>query len=255
LQGQRVAPEKLGWAGGALAAGWGLRAVARVFAVDPNTVLAWLVEGAEQAAACSPSFLHDVRGTQGPLEELFALLSAVQPGEVSAAEASQRVSRSPHWVGGALDPVTTLRRTRAVGDRTLARAPRVVHQGVEGLAPGGVPRFLTDGFKEYTPARLTHDGQWGPPARWRAHGPLPQPRGVPLPGLRSAQVVKTGRRRRRVDVQHRLVCGTLGAVQQGLAVHGWQITPACMERVHLTSRQHVAAGGRRVSTLGQHAAG
>src|SRR5499427_8841243 len=48
LHGKRVAPEKLVWAVGALAEGLGIRAVARVFEVDPNTVLAWLVEVAEQ---------------------------------------------------------------------------------------------------------------------------------------------------------------------------------------------------------------
>jgi len=40
LHGKRVAPEKLVWAVGALAEGLGIRAVARVFEVDPNTVLA-----------------------------------------------------------------------------------------------------------------------------------------------------------------------------------------------------------------------
>src|SRR6266705_2109476 len=43
LHGKRVAPEKLVWAVGALAEGLGIRAVARVFEVDPNTVLQWLV--------------------------------------------------------------------------------------------------------------------------------------------------------------------------------------------------------------------
>ena len=38
--------------------------MARVFEVDPNTVLAWLVEGAEYAAAFSQYGLHDVRVTQ-----------------------------------------------------------------------------------------------------------------------------------------------------------------------------------------------
>jgi len=46
-----VAPEKLVWAVGALAEGLGIRAVARVFEVDPNTVLQWLVEVADHAAA------------------------------------------------------------------------------------------------------------------------------------------------------------------------------------------------------------
>jgi hypothetical protein len=76
-----------------------------------------------------------------------------------------------------------------------------------------------------------------------------------LPQLLYAQVVKTVRRRRLVDVQHRIVFGTLGAIQQVLAVHGWQINTAFIERLNLTIRQHVAAVGRRVSTLCKHEAG
>jgi IS1 family transposase len=249
LHGKRVAPDKLVWAVGALAEGLGIRAVARVFEVDPHTVLAWLVEVAEHAAAFSQYFLHDVRVTQVQLDELFALLSAVKAGAVSEAEAITRLSRSPHWVWGALDPGTKLLLTIDVGDRTLAMAQRVVHQVVQVLAPGCVPLFLTDGFKEYTTALLTHYGQWVQPARQRAQGPTPKPRWMPAPGLLYAQVVKTVRRRRLVRVRYRVVFGTLAAIEQILAAHGWHINTAFIERVNLTIRQHVAAVGRRVMTL------
>jgi IS1 family transposase len=249
LHGKRGAPDKLVWAVGALAEGMGIRAVARVFEVDPHTVLAWLVEVAEQAAAFSQYFLHDVRVTQVQLDELFALLSAVKAGEVSEAEAITCLSRSPHWVWGALDPVTKLLLTIDVGDRTLAMAQRVVHQVVQVLAPGCVPLFLTDGFKAYTTALLTHYGQWVQPARQRAQGPTPKPRWMPAPGLLYAQVVKTVRRRRLVRVRYRVVFGTLAAIEQVLAAHGWHINTAFIERVNLTIRQHVAAVGRRVMTL------
>ena len=72
---------------------------------------------------------------------------------------------------------------------------------------------------------------------------------MPLPGLRYAQVIKTVRRRRLVRVTHRVVFGTLEAIQQVLAACGWQINTAFVERLNLTIRQHVAAVGRRVSTL------
>src|SRR5215510_3886432 len=249
LHGKRVPTELLVWAVGALAEGLGIRAVARVFEVDPNMVLQWLVEAADHLQAFSQYFLHDVHVTQVQLDELYALLSAVKAGEVSDTEAIQRLSRSPHWVWAAIDPVTKLLLTVDAGDRTLAMAQRVVHQVVQVLAPGCVPLFLTDGFKEYTTALLTHYGQWVQPARQRAQGPTPKPRWMPLPRLLYAQVVKTVRRRRLVDVQHRVIFGTLGAVQQVLAAHGWQIQTAFIERLNLTIRQHVAAVGRRVSTL------
>jgi len=249
LHGKRVAPDLLVWAVGALAEGLGIRAVARGFEVDPNTVLQWLVEVADHAVAFSQYVLHDVRVTQVQLDELFTLLSAVKTGEVSEAEAVERLSRSPHWVWAAIDPVTKLLLTVDVGDRTLAMAQRVVHQVVQVLAPACVPLFLTDGFKAYATALLAHFGQWVQLPRRQATGPAPKPRWMPRPGLLYAQVIKTVRRRRLVRVSHRVVFGTLEAVEQGLAACGWQINTAFIERVNLTIRQHVAAVGRRVMTL------
>jgi IS1 family transposase len=249
VHGKRVAPDLLVWAVGALAEGLGIRAVARVFAVDPNTVLAWLLEVADHLKAFSPYFLRDVRVTQVQLDELYALLSAVKDGEVSEAEAIARLERSPQWVWGAMDPESKLLLALAVGERTLAMAQRVVHQVVQVLAPGCVPLFLTDGFKEYTTALLTHFGQWVQPSRRQAQGPAPKPRWMPLPQLLYAQVVKTVRRRRLVRVRHRVVFGTLEAINDVLAPHGWHINTAFVERLNLSIRQHVAAVGRRVSTL------
>jgi IS1 family transposase len=177
------------------------------------------------------------------------LLSAVKDGEVSEAEALARLSRSPHWVWTAIDPVTKRLLTIDVGDRTQALAQSVVHQVVQGLAPGCVPLFLTDGFKAYTTALLTHYGQWVQPPRRQAPGPAPKPRWWPLPPLLYAQVVKTMRRRRLVRVRHRVVFGTREAVHPVLATSGWQINTAFVERLNLSIRQHVAAVGRRVSTL------
>jgi hypothetical protein len=119
------------------------------------------------------------------------------------------------------------------------------------LAPDCAPLFLTDGFREYLTALLTHYGQWVQPPRRQTQGPAPKPRWMPLPQLLYAQVVKTVRRRRLVAVTHRVVFGTLDAVKQVLAPFGWQINTAFVERINLTIRQHVAAVGRRVSTLCQ----
>src|SRR2546427_1983590 len=88
-----------------LAEGLGIRGTARVFEVDPNTVLQWFVEAAEQLRAFSQHVLHDVRVRQVQLDELFALLSAVKDGAVSAAEAIERLERSPQWVWVAMDPL------------------------------------------------------------------------------------------------------------------------------------------------------
>src|SRR4029453_29282 len=148
-----------------------------------------------------------------------------------------------------MDPTSKLLVVVDIGSRTRAMAQRVVPQVVQVLAPGCVPRFLTDGFKEYPTALLAHFGQWWQPERRQPRGPPPQPRWMPQPQLRYAQVIKITRRRRLVRVRHRVVFGALAAIEQGLATHGWQINTAFIERVNLSIRQHVAAVGRRVSTL------
>jgi IS1 family transposase len=249
FHGKRVAPDLLVWAVGALAEGLGIRAVARVFEVDPNTVLAWLVEAAAQLQAFSHHFLHDLRVTQVQLDELFALLSAVKAGAVSEPEAVARLERSPQWVWVAMDPESKLLLAIDVGDRTLAMAQRVVHQVAQVLAPDCAPLFLTDGFREYVTALVTHYGHWVQPERRQAPGPRPKPRWIPLPQLLYAQVVKSYRRRRLVAVKHRVVFGTMERVKQVLSAGGWQIQTAFVERLNLDIRQRVAAVGRRVTTL------
>jgi IS1 family transposase len=249
FHGKRVAPELIVRVIACLAEGLGIRGTARVFEVDPNTVLQWLVEAAEQLRAFSQHFLHDLRVRQVQLDELFALLSAVKDGAVSEADAIARLERMSQWVWVAMDPESKLLLAIDVGHRTLAMAQRVVHQVAQMLAPDCAPLFLSDGFRAYLTALLTHYGQWVQPPRRQAQGPAPKPRWMPLPHLLYAQVVKTVRRRRLVAVTHRVVFGTLEAVQQVLAPCGWQINTAFVERINLTIRQHVAAVGRRVSTL------
>lgn len=104
-----------------------------------------------------------------------------------------------------MDPESKLLLAIDVGERTLARAQRVVHQVVQVLAPDCAPLFVTDGFREYLTALLTHYGQWVQPPRRQATGPMPKPRWMPHPSLLYAQVVKTVRRRRLVRV-HTVSC-------------------------------------------------
>src|SRR4030095_10795447 len=57
-----------------LAEGLGIRATARVFEVDANTVLQWLVEAAEQLQAFSAYFLCDLHLEQLQLDEVDAVV-------------------------------------------------------------------------------------------------------------------------------------------------------------------------------------
>jgi IS1 family transposase len=231
-----------------LAEGLGIRGTARVFEIDPNTVLQWLVEAAEQLKTFSAYFLHDLHLNQVQLDELYAVLSAVRDGSVSEAEAIERLSRSPHWVWTAIDPEGKVLLSVQVGERTLAMAQAVLPQLAQLLAPGCVPLLLSDGYRHYLTAIVTHCGRWVQPPRRQATGPVPKPRWMPWPALLYAQVVKTMRRRRLVEVKHRVVLGTQAAVEQVLSACGWQINTAFVERLNLSLRQRVAAMRRRSAT-------
>src|SRR5262249_11087055 len=141
FHGKQVAVERIVRVLACLAEGLGIRGTARVFEIDPNTVLGWLVEAVEQLHAFSAYFLHALHLNQVQLDELYAVLSAVRDGDVSASEAIERLSRAPQWVWVAMDPERKLLLTIDVGGRTLAMAQRVVHQVVQVLAPGCVPLF------------------------------------------------------------------------------------------------------------------
>jgi hypothetical protein len=225
-----------------------MRARARVFEVDPHTGLPGLVEAAAHRRALSCYFLCDVPVTQVQLDERSARLRAGKEGEVSEAEALTRLSRSPRWGWVAMAPGTKWVLALDVGARTLARAPGVGPQVLQGLASGGVPRCLPDGFKAYATALLTPSGQGVQPARRQATGPAPKPRWRPLPELLDAQVVKSSRRRRIVGGQHRVGFGTMERGKQVLAAWGQQIKTAFVERLNLDIHQRVAAVGRRGNT-------
>ena len=251
FHGKQAAVERIVHVLACLAEGLGIRATARVFEVDPNTVLHWLVEAAEQLRAFTQYFLCEVHVRQVQLDELYAVLRAVKDGNLSEAEALERLERSPSWVWTAMAPESKLLLVIEVGSRTLAMTQRVVHQLVQRLAPDCMPLFLTDGFKEYATALLTHYGQWRQPERRQEKGPRPKPRWMPLPALLYAQVVKSYRRRRLVGMKPRVVFGTLERIEQVLAACGHKINTAFVERLNLDIRQRVAAVGRRVNTLCQ----
>jgi transposase-like protein len=90
FQGKRSASELIVRVIACLAEGLGIRGTARVFAIDPNTVLQWLVEAAEQLKAFSTYVLHALHLNQVQRDELYAVLRSVRDGEVSEAEAIER---------------------------------------------------------------------------------------------------------------------------------------------------------------------
>jgi hypothetical protein len=245
FHGKRSSPELIVHVIACLAEGLGIRGTARVFEIDANTVLNWLVQAAEQPQAFSAYFLRELPLNQVQLDELYAVLSAVRDGEMSEAEAIEQLSRSPRWVWTAIDPESKLLLSVQEGARTLPLAQAMLHHIVQLLAPGCVPLFLSDGNPQYLPAIVAHFGHWVQLPRRQARGPAPKPRWMPLPELLYAQVIKTMRRRRIVEVKRHVVVGTKAAVDRVLGAWGWQINTSFAERLNLSLRQRVVAIRRR----------
>jgi hypothetical protein len=124
-----------------------MRATARVFEVDPNTVLQWLVEAAGHLRALSRYVLCDVHGEPWQRDALYAGLRGLKAGAISDDEAIQRLQRSPSWVWTAMDPQSKLLLVIDVGTRTLAMAcgqnirthcpQKAIHDLHAGYAPAG----------------------------------------------------------------------------------------------------------------------
>src|SRR5947209_14886011 len=131
FHGKQVAVELLGRVLACLAEGLGIRATARVFEVDPHTVLRWLVEAAEQLTTFSQYFLCAVHVEQVQLDELYAVLREVKAGALTENDAIERLERSRYWVWTAMDPESKLLLVSDVGTRTMAMAQRVVHHLVQ----------------------------------------------------------------------------------------------------------------------------
>jgi len=163
FHGKRSSPDLIVRVIACLAEGLGLRGTARVFEIDPNTGLEWVVETAEQLKAFSTYLLHDLHLKQVQLDELYAVLSAVRDGDLSEGEAIERLSRSPHWVWTAIDPQSKLLLSVQGGERTLAMAQAMLHQLAQLVAPGWMPLFISDGYPHYLMAIATQFGHWVQP--------------------------------------------------------------------------------------------
>jgi IS1 family transposase len=243
--GQKAAAETIWQALKALAEGLDIRATARVFDLDPNTVERWLGQAAAHMEAVSAYLIHDLALTQVQVDELWALL-----GRRDDNDAGEEKQRGQRWVWAGIDPVSKLMLGYVVGDRSLECAQRLIHMIAALLAPGCVPLFISDGWSAYGTALLTHFGHWVQMPRQHKRGASPKPRWQPLSQLQYVQVVKKRVKGRVVSVSHRVIYGRLATITTALTNSvGQVINTAFIERFNLSLRQHVPALGRKVMGL------
>jgi IS1 family transposase len=234
--GSKTGPDTIISALKALAEGLGIQATARVFDVDADTVQDWLSQAAEHMEAISRYLIHDLHLTQIQVDELWSLL-----GERDELESQKRNTR---WIWSAIDPESKLWLDFLIADRSLESAQVFIHRVSQLLAPDCVPFFLSDRYKPYATAILTHFGHWV--QRVSEKGRCLPLRWMPLPDLTYAQVVKRRVRKRLVSVKHKVVYGSKESVKERIRQSiGNVINTSFVERMNLTLRHYVPALARR----------
>jgi IS1 family transposase len=128
-----------------------------------------------------------------------------------------------------------------LGPRPQILAHTLIHSLVEGLAPGCVPLFSSDGLDLYFYALTAHFGRWVQVARTK------KPQWQVAVELLYGQVKKRYRRRKLVQVERRMRWGAWATFQVKLKALGVSRTlnTAFVERVNLTIRRGMAALQRR----------
>ena len=150
--GSKTSPKTIISALKALAEGLGIQATARVLDVDAETVQDWLSQAAEHMEAVSNYLMRELNLSQVRVDELWVLLG--KRDELAPQK------RNTRWVWSATDPESKLWLGFLIADRSLESAQVFIHRVSQLLAPDCVPFFLSDRYKPYATAILTHFGCW-----------------------------------------------------------------------------------------------
>lgn len=102
--------------------------MARVYTVDKDTVLGWLLEAAGHSEAVLGYMMHHMHLKQVQMDELYALLNGLR---------GEGEERGKCWVWAAIDPISKLLLAIQVGDRSLEVAQRLVHGVIDRAGTRG----------------------------------------------------------------------------------------------------------------------
>jgi IS1 family transposase len=242
----KASPDKIIFALKIMAEGLGIQSTSRILDVDADTVQDWLNKGSEHMETISHYLIHDLHLSQVQVDELWTFL-----GERDELAPQKRNTR---WVWSATDPESKLWLGFLIADRSLESAQVFIHRVYQILAHGCVPLFLSDRYKPYATAILTHFGHWVDISS--EYGRRRLPRWMPLPELAYAQVLKRRIKRRIVHVSHRVIYGSREIVKERIMqTIGNMINTSFVERMNLTLRHHVPALARRTIQVAKTALG
>lgn len=224
-----------------LAEGLGVRAVARIRGVEPDTVLEWLKKAGQHCEMLSAYMMQELNVTHVQLDELWTF---VRKKERMLKEWEKLHSEwGDTWVWVAFDPVHKLVIAVLVGERTEEEAIGFLTRFRAHLADGCQPLLTSDSLPHYVGAILQAFGVWVQPRRKGNRGRFPKPRQIPSAGLKYATVHKERKKGRVVSVTTKVIYGSEEKIQALLEPLGQKINTSFVERMnlslrHLLSRLH-----------------
>jgi IS1 family transposase len=217
-----------------LAEGLGVRAVARIRGVEPDTVLEWLKKAGQHCQELSECMMQDLNMTQVQLDELWTF---VYKKERMLKDWEKLYSEwGDTWVWVAFDPVHKLVVAMLVGKRSEEEAIGFVARLRARFANACQPLLTSDCLPHYAGAILQAFGVWIQPQRKGDRGRFPKPRQVPPEGLKYATVHKKREKGRVVSVTTKVVYGNKVKIEALLESLGQQINTSFVERINLTLR-------------------
>ncbi len=230
-----------------LAEGTGIRAAARIFEVDKDTVLRWLRRAGEHCEQVSAYLMQNLQVEHAQLDELWTFVLKKEKN-LSVWE-KLRGEYGDTWIWTAVDPVHKPVMAFHVGDHEMKDAESFLEKFRAVLLEGCMPLLTGDQLPHYVGAILKVFGRLIQPERKGSRGPFPKPHSEPTEDLQYATVCKKRKDGRIISIITKVVFGTAEAVQTRLKALGMKINTSFVERMNLTLRHKVSRLRRKGLTF------
>jgi IS1 family transposase len=233
----------------ALAEGVGIRATARIFDVDVDTVLRWLRRAGQHSEKVSAYLMRNLQVEQAQLDELWTFVRKKE--KTLSAWEKLHTEYGDTWVWVVFDPVNKLVLALLIGEHETGQAVSLLDRFKARLVEGCLPLLTSDQLSHYVQAILRVFGRWVQPERKGDRGRFPEPRLEPPEELQYATVNKKRRKGRVVSVTTEVIYGSPKAILARIEaiMPGSKINTSFVERMNLTLRHLVSRLRRRGLTF------
>jgi IS1 family transposase/transposase-like protein len=221
-----------------LAEGLGVRAVARIHGVEPDTVLDWLRKAGQHCEWISEYMMQELKLSQVQLDELWTFVRKKE--HMLSGWEKLNTEYGNNWIWIAFDPVHKLVIAVLIGDHTEEEAVGLLACLRARLIEACLPLLTSDSLPQYASAILRVFGAWVQPRRKGTRGRFPKPRQVPPEGLNYATVHKEREKGRVVSVTTKVVYGRMKDILACLKPLKQTINTSFVERMNLTLRHLVS---------------